>query len=123
MKRGPVVSVATADQRVAVARFGEGLAARFLTERGARLLGRNVRVGRGEIDLHVMFDSGPAAVEVKTRVRPAPGFGPLGAYGKRKAAAVRRHARLLDPPAYRVDLVAVTIGTVGVDVLWIPYAS
>ncbi len=80
-------------------------------------------MGRGEIDLHVLVGRTSVAVEVKTRLDPVAGFGPLGAFTEKKAAAVRRYARLLDPPTYRVDLVAVTLGSRDVEVLWVPYAT
>ena len=109
--------------RFRVARFGEGLAAEFLRSRGATVLGRNVRVGRGEIDLHVLIDGEAAAIEVKTRASAGDHDAALLQFTREKADTVRRYARRLRPPAFRVDLVAVTIHEGGVDLHWLPYAA
>lgn len=110
-------------RRLAVARFGEAVAARFLLDRGVRLVGRNVRVGRGEIDLHVLIDGTSTAVEVKTRIGGASPHAALAQFSEGKAATVRRYARLLTPPAWRVDLIAVTLRAPSVDVHWVPFAG
>ncbi len=112
---------AAARHRTAVARFGEEVAARFLYRRGAHIAGRNLRVGRGEIDLLAVLDGRRVAVEVKTR---GPGSGdPLDGFGPDKAARVRRAAAALDPPVHRVDLVTVTVTGDGVAVRWLPEAG
>ncbi len=85
------------------------------------MVARNPRKGRGEIDLLVRFDRQLAAVEVKTRLGEA-GMDPAEAFTPEKAAQVRRLAANLRPPAYRVDLVAVTVGREGVAVRWVPGA-
>lgn len=72
-------------------RMGEGLAAEFLARRGWTLLGRNVRVGRREIDLIVTRGEVLAFVEVKTRAGDA--FGePLEAISFQKRQDVARAA-------------------------------
>ncbi|HEX3432712.1 MAG TPA: YraN family protein [Solirubrobacteraceae bacterium] len=53
--------------RRALGRRGEQLAAEHLQRRGCIVLARNVRVGRGEIDLIVRDGDALAFVEVKTR--------------------------------------------------------
>ncbi len=98
-----------------MARRGEDLAAWFLRRRGGEVLARNVRAGRGEIDLVVRFGDGAAAVEVKT----AHDVEPLANFSDRKAAAVRRTARALVPPVHRVDLVTVTLRAEGVAFRWL----
>ncbi len=61
-----------ASESVAVGRAAEAAAAQWLEASGWRILGRNVRVGRNEIDL-VALDPGPprrlVAVEVRWRGR------------------------------------------------------
>ena len=107
--------------RTRVARWGEALAADFLRRRGARVLGRNLRHGRGEIDLLVAFGSRRVAVEVKTRVGdPA---DPVEAFDAHKARRVRTAANAIAGPGTRVDLVAVSVGADGVQVRWVPGAA
>jgi len=52
---------------VSLARQGEKLAARYLRKRGCRILERNVRFGRYEIDLIARHRDTVIFVEVKTR--------------------------------------------------------
>ncbi len=103
---------------MSIGRAGEGVAAAFLKRRGADLLGRNVRVGRDEIDLLVMLHGERVAVEVKT------GIGgsalPEDHFDDEKERHVRRAAAGLDPPVWRVDLVTVTLTAAGATVRWLP---
>lgn len=63
---------AAKDPRQALGRRGERLAARHLRARGFRLLARNARTARGEIDL-IAFDGATLVfVEVKTRRARSP---------------------------------------------------
>ena len=102
-------------QQLAVA--GETFATCFLRSRRARILERNVRVGRGEIDLLVAFGNLRVAVEVKT-IQTGGLDDPAYAFTSRKAVQVRSLANRLG--VSRVDLVAVSIGRAGVDIRWIP---
>ncbi|MGI9609691.1 MAG: YraN family protein [Acidimicrobiia bacterium] len=96
--------------------MGESLAAAFLEERGAVVAGRNVRAGRGEIDLLVRFDSTLVAVEVKTRAA-----GDIrSAYTEEKAKNVAETVRRLRPSPRRMDLITVAVGLAGVEIRWIP---
>lgn len=79
-------------------------------------MGRNVRAGRGEIDLLVRLDGTLVAVEVKTR---AAGDA-RSAYSGEKARNVAETARRLRPAPSRLDLIAVAVGSAGVDIRWIP---
>ena len=99
-----------------IARLGESIAERFLIARGGELVGRNVRAGRGEIDLLVRMGRNLVAVEVKTRIGhdPRDGFEPAKA--ERMAAAVRRLRRR----PHRMDLVTVRLDRLGARVHWIP---
>lgn len=56
------------DDRKLMGSKGERLAAAFLVDRGYRLLGQNIRIGRREIDLLARDQTGTlVVVEVKTR--------------------------------------------------------
>lgn len=82
-------------------------------------MARNVRVGRGEIDLVVRFGPELAVVEVKTSSMSNSALDdPVEAFTPQKALQVGRLARTLG--IGRVDLVAVAVGEEGVDVRWIP---
>lgn len=63
----------------------EQLAERYLAERGAKLLARNYRRGRGEVDLIVRMDDVTVFVEVKQR-----GSEQKGSPGEAVTAAKQR---------------------------------
>ena len=52
---------------LALGRLGEEAAVRYLVEGGWKILGRNVRHGRGEVDIIAASGEVVAFVEVKTR--------------------------------------------------------
>lgn len=99
----------------ALGRWGEERAARFLERRGWRVLARNYRFGRREIDLVVRRGRVVAFVEVKTRA--GEGFGPpqeaITALKRREIEAVASHflaRHELGDVEVRFDAVAVTVG-------------
>jgi putative endonuclease len=108
------------ERLVAVGRRGEEIAARFLTDRGARIVGRNVRVGRDEIDLLLDVDGKRVVVEVKSATDNGSAPRPEENFDENKASRIRRAARNLDTPVQRIDLVTVVIGADGVAVRWLP---
>jgi putative endonuclease len=86
---GPSESVA---RHLAVGRAGERAAARWLAERGYRVLGRGFLARRGEIDLVCTRGETLVLVEVKTRT--STDFGtPFEAVGPRKRRALEAAAR------------------------------
>lgn len=91
---------------------GEARAAFYLQLRGYRILERNARYGRHEIDLIVRRGDTIAFVEVKTRrhddaVDPADNVGPTKQHHLRLAAG-RYQARHPEPDRYyRFDIVAI----------------
>ncbi len=97
--------------------FGEEVAAAFLERNGIRVLGRNIRVGRGEVDLIAADRRGRFVVEVKSGME-APDEHPRWNFTDRKARQVVRMARSLG--IRRVDLVTVVVGKDGVGVEWHP---
>ena len=105
-------------ERAELGRWGEDLAARELKRRKYKIVGRNVRVGRGELDI-VATDRGETVfVEVKTRRDQA--------FGGARAALTHTKARQLErlaqtylrqhadrDAAYRVDVVAIDVDPSG----------
>jgi putative endonuclease len=73
-------------------RWGESTAARFLRRKGYRILHRNWRHGRGELDLVSRDGDVLVFVEVKTRSVYDPVGGYASAVAGRKAATIRRTA-------------------------------
>ncbi|HEY5999504.1 MAG TPA: YraN family protein [bacterium] len=100
------------DGRRALGASGEALAARYLERRGYRVIDRNVRCGRGEIDLVAVDRATIVFVEVKSNRSPR-----FGAPEEMVTAAKQRqltrlalqylqHRRWLGRPA-RFDVVAI----------------
>jgi putative endonuclease len=81
------------DTRQRFGRAAEEAAAQFLIRRGWRLLGRNVRIGRGELDLIMRRGAVLAFVEVKARRTRTCG-APEDAVSPRKRRQVARLAEL-----------------------------
>ena len=79
--------------RQALGRAAEDAAARHLQERGWRLLGRNVRIGRGELDIIARRGPVLAFVEVKAR-RTSTCGAPEDAVNVRKRRQIARLAEL-----------------------------
>jgi putative endonuclease len=72
-------------------RIGEDAAARFLTRQGLRVIARNVRARRGEIDIVALDGRALVFVEVKARTaRPGSEVTGLEKIHARKRAALRR---------------------------------
>lgn len=97
---------------------GEEAAAAFLTEKGHRVLERNWRAGRDEIDLITRDGAALVFVEVRTRADGAL-VGGYHSIDARKKAALRRvcgaylkgcHPR---PLTYRLDVVQISMGKGG----------
>ncbi|MEE9299256.1 MAG: YraN family protein [Acidimicrobiia bacterium] len=109
--RGGAPRARGADRR-RLGALGERAAAVFLTRKGCQIVGRNVRSGRGEIDLIVNDRGVLVAVEVKT------GHDPMLHFTQDKIAAVRAAMRLLRPSPRRLDLITVTPGPERVVVRW-----
>jgi len=106
------------DGRRALGAAGESLTARFLEARGYRILERNVRTARGEIDLVAEQDDCLVFVEVRLR-RGAHVDSALESVAAAKQRRLRRlageycvlHGRTLD--AVRIDVVAVSLDRQG----------
>lgn len=98
----------------AVGRYGERVAARYLTERGYEVIERNWRGTRGELDLVTRRGDTIVVVEVKTRRGTAFGH-PAEAVTRAKLDRIRRlagewlHSRSAPRCEVRVDVVAVVL--------------
>jgi putative endonuclease len=102
-------------------RRGEDVAAAHLEAKGYRVLDRNYRFGREEVDI-VAFqptpaDDGGVIVFVEVKARSGDGFGaPEAAVDRAKQQAILRvaeaylHERRLMPSPTRFDVVAVRFG-------------
>ncbi|MFI0981907.1 MULTISPECIES: YraN family protein [unclassified Streptomyces] len=104
-------------------RYGEDLAARWLTEVGMSVLERNWRCQAGEIDIVARDGDSLVVCEVKTR-RTGPFQHPMEAVTPRKAQRLRTLAELWlyehggpPPGGARIDLVGVTLPRRGAPVL------
>ena len=84
---------------------------------------RNIRLGRGEIDLLVSDGRRRIVVEVKTVVDGPFPLRPEEAFTAEKASTVRYLASRLDPPVRRVDLIAVTLTAQGAGIRWLRNAA
>ncbi|MGH8916327.1 MAG: YraN family protein [Acidimicrobiia bacterium] len=96
-------------------RYGELVAARFLTDHGLRVVAGNVDVGRGEVDLLAMDGGARVVVEVRTTTT---GGDPIDAVGLVKRRRVRSLAGMAG--ASRVDLVGVGLRAEDVVIHWVP---
>lgn len=92
----------------------EDLAAKYLRRQGFKIIARNVRAGRNEIDLVAQDGATLVIVEVRSRTADD-GVPPEDSVGPEKQRRVRRAAehyvaRLQAPPAdVRIDVVAVLL--------------
>lgn len=102
----------------AIGKYGEEVAARFLTAQGMTVLDRNWRCDAGEIDIVARDGNTLVVCEVKTRSSLAYG-SPLEAVDRAKAGRQHRLAARwlaasgLRVPAIRIDVVAVLRGARG----------
>ncbi|MDH3307006.1 MAG: YraN family protein [Acidimicrobiia bacterium] len=100
--------------RNAIGAFGEALAAAYLDCRGLTIDGRNVRIGRGEVDLVASDGADRIVVEVKT----VTGDDSARSFTVVKAGQV--HALRETLAARRADLVTVHLSKPGVHLSWYP---
>lgn len=96
-----------------IGRKGENVATKFLKAHGLKILVRNFRSGRDEIDIVALETQTLVFVEVKTRAHNDLAGGYYAAMQKRKRAAVRRCAQAYisalarKPKSWRFDIVEV----------------
>jgi putative endonuclease len=106
-----VTQEGNAGRRASTARLGEQAVARLLESRGFTILERNLRIGRGEIDIVAARGDQVCLVEVKARRSLARGR-PDEAVTPRKREQLRRLGRLYaagdTSRRYRFDVASVT---------------
>jgi putative endonuclease len=100
----------------ATGKLGESLAAALLQQKGFRILHRNYRLGRAEVDLIAASDKLLLFIEVKTRRGPNSFGYPEEAVDKKKAARITWAAgyfieRIDWKGAIRFDVIAVQLPT------------
>lgn len=96
---------------------GEDMAASYLERMGWRILGRNVRIGRGELDI-IATDGGELViVEVRTRKIGAVSPSETTVGPKKIKNLIKTARRYVDSIAYngnwRIDVAAVTVTSRG----------
>lgn len=100
--------------RMTLGRLGEDAAAAYLRKAGMRVLDRNWRTPRGEID--IVAAEGDCLVVCEVKTRRSMDFGhPLEAIGSRKMRTLRSLAgawmteRSLHAPRVRIDAVGILV--------------
>ncbi len=99
--------------RQSFGRWGENLAAQYLTQQGYEIIGRNARTPYGEIDLVARFPGGEIVfVEVKTRRSEAYGLPEDAITASKRQHLmnsclyyIQQHCEL--PDQWRIDVIAV----------------
>lgn len=99
------------DHRAELGRLSERVAARYVTAHGGKILGRNIRVGRGEIDLLAEFEGVRTVIEVRSTTGVEP---PSLRFDRAKASQVRTLARSLR--ASRIEVIAIRYTPTGVEI-------
>ncbi|PFG33553.1 YraN family protein [Sanguibacter antarcticus] len=104
--------------RIAVGRHGENVAARFLTEAGYRVVDRNWRGVRGELDIVALDGDELVVVEVKTRRgtgygHPAEAVTPVKLARLKRLAGQWLHDHETRVASVRIDVVAIVLGRSG----------
>lgn len=105
------------DPRKDIGNFGENLAARFLQEKGYKILMRNYRQPWGEIDIIAEKAGVVVFCEVKTNSRDfGGGFNPEVRVDQRKAWQITKSAELFLAKRYpkgdkewRIDIISVVL--------------
>lgn len=105
-------SIAKGSKRAKLGRYGEDLAASALVGKGYRIIKRNARIYRREVDIIAM--DGEALVFIEVKSRSDHSFGrPEEAIGSKSRKRLREAARIyavnakLDGAPIRFDVVAV----------------
>lgn len=98
--------------RVALGRSGEQCAARYLRQQGLRILARNIRTPRGEIDIVAMENKTLVIVEVRTQSNDATKSPEQSIHAHKKRSVLHAahwfaRTRKLTHLPLRIDLIAI----------------
>ena len=99
-------------------RAGETIAVWYLSGAGLQVVGRNIGVGRGEVDILAIDGGDRVAVEVRTTSGPA---DPIDAVDAAKRRQVSRLGRQIG--ANRIDFIGIRVGNTAMDIHWLPGRS
>lgn len=93
-----------------IGKWGETIAADYLTSKGYAIVERNWRLGNYEIDIIAMHDNHIVFIEVKTRVKTK--YDPAESVDSRRIRRLSRAAHLFlttrdFPQEYRFDIIAI----------------
>lgn len=98
-----------------VGKKGEDLAVEFLSNRGYRIIDRNVKVGHGELDIITTHNNTLVFIEVKTRTSKSYGE-PIESIGYHKLKSLINASEMYRlkhkdlPEQMRIDAVVVDMG-------------
>lgn len=103
---------------------GESIAEEFLTEKGYKLIARNYRYERSEIDLIVCDDANKMLIFVEVKTRRNKKYGePEESINIMKQASIKKAAEgfMLENSAYegfdlRIDVISIQINESGIDI-------
>lgn len=98
------------DRNQKIGSWGEGVATKYLEERGYRVLARNVRTPYGEIDIIVQKDDLTIFVEVKTRTSRSLGPPEISVTPRKQEhmlAAAEHYASEHEIDHWQIDVIAV----------------
>lgn len=105
------------DIRTQIGRFGESAAAAYLQRAGYQIIARNWRCAKGEIDIIARHGAELAFVEVRTRRDTIPPAESVGRAKQRRLIALAQlylqEANADDSQSWRIDVIAVTLGSGG----------
>ena len=90
-----------------------------MTRHGVAVVGRNLQVGRGEIDILASIGGVRLVAEVRSVRQGSEPIDPMAAFDDAKSRQVWALAGRVG--AQRVDLVTVSFSPAGVDIHWLPW--
>lgn len=95
-----------------IGKWGEQVALEFLTDRGLKLIARNVRTPYGELDLIMSGPDGWVIIEVKARTNSAFGMPEESITARKREHLIQSMEAFLQsqsglPESWRIDVIAI----------------